>query len=129
MSAMSVKERTQKDIVNYIKMHSQDGKLTKSLFDIAKDLGYSNATIHRALKALQQKGLIEIKEAPKPTSPNTILYKGSVNHTDDLLHRGVELIEKVEELQKELHDYLFEIKTFLSQSGNNLPVKEIEKRN
>lgn len=126
---MSVKERTQKDIANYIKMHSQDGKLTKSIFEIAKDLGYSNATIHRALKALQEKGLVEIKQAPKPTTPNTILYKGSVNPTDDLLHRGVELIEKVEELQRELHDYLFEIKTFLSQSGNNLSVEEIEKRN
>ena len=124
---MSVKERTQKDIANYIKMHSKDGKLTKSIFEIAKDLGYSNATIHRALKALQEKGLVEIKQAPKPTTPNTILYKGSINQIDDLLHRGVELIKKTEELQKELHDYLFEIKTFLSQSGNNLSVEEIEK--
>lgn len=105
----SVRKRTQKEIVDYIRTHSKDGKLTKSLLDIAKDIGYSNATIHRGLHALQENGVIEIATAEKPTEPNTILYKGSQNEIDDLLTKGVQLAEQVEVLGKNVNEFLTEL--------------------
>lgn len=104
----SVRERTQKEIMNYIRTHNRDGKLTKSLLDIAKDIGYSNATIHRGLHALQEKGIIEINASPKPTQPNTILYKGSQNEIDEFLTKGVQLSEDVEKLGQKVNEFLQE---------------------
>jgi DNA-binding PadR family transcriptional regulator len=104
----SVRERTQKEIIDYIRTHSKDGKLTKSLLDIGKDMGYSNATIHRALHALEDNGVIEIAQSNKPTEPNTILYKGSHNDVDELLAKGVQLSEDVENLGNRVNDFLSE---------------------
>lgn len=102
----SVKERTQKEIEEYIRQHSQDGKLTESLLHIAEQIGYSNATVHRALQALERKGLIQIEKSDKPTEPNTIIFKGDKNEIDNLLSRGVQLSNQMKNNAAEFDEYL-----------------------
>lgn len=104
----TVKERTQNEIIDFIRAYSQDGKLQKSMLEIANHVGYSNATVHRALKALEKKGLIQISEAQRPTEPNTIVYKGDKDEVDELINKGVRLSNKFQELTNELTDYLYE---------------------
>lgn len=120
----SVRERTQKEIMDYIRIHSKDGKLTKSLIDIAEDIGYSNATIHRALKALEEKGLIEINTSDKPTEPNTIIYKGDKNEIDEILAQGVKLSEEIKTLGKKVDEYLSEINWLIRKLQKEVEEKD-----
>jgi DNA-binding transcriptional regulator LsrR (DeoR family) len=101
-----IKERTQKEIMDYIKTHSRNGKLTKSLLDIAEQIGYSNATVHRALKALEDKGLVEIKVSDRPTEPNTIIFKGKMDKIDDTIAKGIRIGIQMEALAKEFKNYI-----------------------
>jgi DNA-binding MurR/RpiR family transcriptional regulator len=103
-----IKERTQKEIMDYIRTHSRDGKLTKSLLDIAEQIGYSNATVHRALKALEDKGLVEIKASNRPTEPNTIIFKGKLNPVDEVISKGVQISTQMQELVQDFKDYINE---------------------
>lgn len=116
----SVSKRTQRDIIDYIRTHIEDGKLTKSLLDIAKDIGYSNATIHRALNALSEQGLIDIRQAPQVSLPNTIIYKGDdpKDQIDQLLTKGAELTESVRKLEKEISEFVEEVTWFARQSSD-----------
>jgi hypothetical protein len=109
----SVSERTQKEIMDYIRIHSMNGKLTKSLLDIAKDIGYSNATVHRALRILQNNGDIEVIPHAKPTEANTIIYKGSVNEMDEFLAKGVKLAEDMSNLGEQMNDFMQEASWFI----------------
>lgn len=104
-----IRERTQKEIMDYIRIHSKDGKLTQSLLDIAEQIGYSNATIHRALKSLEEKGMIEISAPEKPTEPNTIIYKGEKNDIDELLSQGVKLSDELQNISERLQEYIHEV--------------------
>ena len=115
----SVKGRTQKEIIDYIRAHSEDGKLTKSLLEIAKDIGYSNATIHRALHALEESGLIGIEKSEKPNVPNTIYYKGARNEIDDFLAQGIKLSQNVDELGKQIHSFLEEATWLIRKLENS----------
>lgn len=125
----SVHGRTQKDIVDYIRTHSKDGKLTKSLLAIAKDIGYSNATIHRTLQSLQEKGVIEITPSEKPTEPNTILYKGSEqNEIDEFLAKGVQLSEEVEGLGNRIHDFLQEANLLMRKLHQQVEENSLDNR-
>lgn len=106
---MSIRKRTQDDVVDYIKNHSsEDGKLTESLMDIANQLGYSNATIHRTLKNLEKDGIVDIIPSEHPTKPNTIVYQGTIQQADDIIARGVHLMSELEKLTKNVHEYIQE---------------------
>lgn len=106
---MSIRKRTQDDVVDYIKNHSStDGKLTESLMDIANQLGYSNATIHRTLKNLEKDGIVDIIPSEHPTKPNTIVYQGTIQQADDIIARGVHLMSELEKLTKNVHEYIQE---------------------
>lgn len=120
----SVRERTQKEIMDYIRIHSKDGKLTKSLLDIAEDIGYSNTTIHRALKALEEKGLIEINTPDKPTEPNTIIYKGDKNEIDEILAQGAKLSEEIKTLGKKVDEYVNEMNWLIRKLQKELEEKD-----
>lgn len=104
----NVRERTIDELVDYIRTHSQDGKLTKSMLEIAEQIGYSNATVHRSLKSLQEKGIIEIMQSKRPTEPNTIVFKGEINEVDELIARGVQLKTELLETVNNLQGYLNE---------------------
>ena len=106
---MSIKKRTQADVIEYIKNHaSEDGELQQSLMDIAGQLGYSNATIHRTLKSLEEQGVIEVQPADKPTRPNTIIFNGPIQTADEILAQGVSLMNEIEILSGRVHEYVRE---------------------
>lgn len=111
---MSIKQRTQEDVIDYIKSHASDGKLQESLMDIAESLGYSNATIHRTLKSLEEQGVIEVLPPDKPTKPNTIIYNGPITVTDDIFRQGAELMNEVEKLSARVSEYVREAQRVLA---------------
>lgn len=103
-----IRKRTESDVVEYIKNHSKDGKLTESLMDIAEGLGYSNATIHRVLKSLEEHGVVEIIPSDKPTKPNTIVYNGPIKEATDVVSQGKMLLAKLTALTEEVTEYIAE---------------------
>lgn len=98
---MGVRNKTKEDVIAYIREHAKDGKLTASLVEIAGQLGYSNATVFRALRALEEQGIVKIIPADKPTKPNTIVWRGFAD-SDELVQRGRELAERLEEVAQML---------------------------
>lgn len=69
-----VSERILKDVRDYIeRMMGADGTLRRSLHVIGDDLGYSHASIHRALLVLEARGELEIDRS---VHPNVIRFKG-----------------------------------------------------
>lgn len=82
-------ERTLHDVLRYIKTRSNDGILKQSMMKMGKEMGYSNATVHRSLKALESRGMIQVIETRSPRKPNTICYIGpDEDDVSDLLHRA-----------------------------------------
>lgn len=104
----SIRKRTEAEVVEFIKNYSEDGKLTKSLMDIAEHVGYSNATVHRVLKSLEENGVVEIIPAEKPTEPNTIMYKGPIKEANDVVSQGKALLYKLRGYADEVADYIEE---------------------
>lgn len=104
----TIRQRTQEDVIEYIKAHASDGKLQESLMDIANSLGYSNATIHRVLRSLEEQGIINVLPPDKPTKPNTIIYHGPVYETDSFMRRGVDLMNEVQRLSSQVAEYVRE---------------------
>lgn len=102
----SVGQNTQKQIADYIKIHSKDGVLSQPLVEIGKMLGYSNATVHRGIKALQEQGLIEVTRSEKRTEPSVIFYKGTKTDVDEMIAQGVQLVKEVEDLSGRLLQFL-----------------------
>lgn len=104
-----MKRRTTQDIViDYIKTYAEDGVLVESLMDIANNLGYSNATIHRALKALEKDDLVRIIPADTPRKPNTIIYQGTSKETADIILEGEKLLRRLRELTEDVETYMAE---------------------
>lgn len=104
----SIRKRTEAEVVEFIKNHSEDGKLTKSLMDIAEHVGYSNATVHRVLKSLEENGVVEIIPAEKPTEPNTIMYKGPIKEANDVVAQGRALLTQLRGYADDVADYIEE---------------------
>lgn len=104
----TIRKRTQEDVIDYIKNHASEGKLQESLMDIANSLGYSNATIHRVLKSLEQDGVIAVLPPDKPTKPNTIVYNGPIQQAEDIITEGAVLLTEVERLGARVAEYVQE---------------------
>ena len=100
---MKTANRTTKDIHDYIRRHLIDGKLEMSLLDIAKEVGYSNATIHRVLRRLESAGFLSVdRSGKKPNSPNTITYLQEFVVEEDVLQEGLELANSLSKKAEEL---------------------------
>lgn len=125
----SVREETQQKIAEYIKIYSQDGKLTQSLMDIGEVLGYSNATIHRGLQALEEKGLIEITPSEKRTQPSTIFYKGTKTDVDEFMTQGVQLVKEVQELSDRLQDFLANAQSIMKGLQDQMKIQDAIRTN
>lgn len=102
----TVSHRTQKDVARFIQQHSQSGKLQMSLVEIGENTGYSNATIYRTLKKLEESGIIKVVSSDVPTKPNTILYEGA---DTGLAHESIERITQTS------HGILITIKNLLDE--------------
>lgn len=105
---MNKRKSTQDVVADYIKMYSDKGVLTKSLMDIAEDLGYSNATIHRAIKQMEKDGLVEIIPSDTPRKPNTIVYQGEIKEAVDILQKGELLLRRMHLLIADVEQYVDE---------------------
>jgi predicted ArsR family transcriptional regulator len=115
MNISTVRKRTQEDVVEYIKSHAQDGKLSESLMDIAERLGYSNATIHRVLKSLEKQGLVRIIPSGVPTKPNTIVFQGEIDKTHDVIKEGHRLVHLLEQVVLEAQEYVKETSKMIAK--------------
>lgn len=101
--------RTINDIARYIKTVNQNGILKRSMMDMAKDTGYSNATVHRSIQQLESEGLIQIIPTKSKRKPNTIIYLGP--NIDDVDH----LLQKAHTAVYNLHQATSEIDSIMSQ--------------
>lgn len=81
-------------IENYIRQY---GKIQKPLSSMAQELGFSSATVHRAIKSLAKKNIIKVVKPRLKTEADTIYYLGSPYELSPAID---ELIEKAGEVTK-----------------------------
>lgn len=104
-------ERTLNDILRYIKANSRDGFLKESMVKIGERTGYSNATVHRSIKALERKGMIQIIETKSARTPNTICYIGpNKQDISDLLHRADAALATLFQATEQVQDVMIEMR-------------------
>jgi DNA-binding MurR/RpiR family transcriptional regulator len=119
-------KRTLSDVLRYIKAHNIDGILKESMMTIANSTGYSNATIHRAIKTLELEGMIHIKESKAHRKPNTIYYIGpDDNDLDNLLHRADVAMANFSRAYREVDDVMNELKETIGLLQPNEPYIQI----
>lgn len=122
---MSKRKMTQDIVVDYLKTFSQNGKLKESLIDIADKLGYSNATIHRTLKRLEEDGLVKIIPSEAPREPNTIVYLGEIKEAQDIVLQGEQLMAKLQSLTQEVEEYLKESSRVIDYYSEKIPPRRL----
>lgn len=103
-------KRTQHDILRFLKTSQMNGVIKKSMMDIAKDTGYSNATIHRSIKALEKDGYIQVIPAKSARKPNTIVYIGPADdEVESILSRANIAVRNLIKASNEVQNILKEI--------------------
>lgn len=108
-------KRTLMDIQRYIKMASSDGILKMSMMDIAKATDYSNATVHRSIKALEADGLIQVIPRKAPRHPNTIVYIGPDNdEVDQLLRQAHVAITNLSNASSEVNNVVTKLQDVIA---------------
>lgn len=113
-------KRTLTDVLRYIKSHNENGVLKESMMTIANATGYSNATIHRTLKSLEQDGLIHIKETKSHRKPNIIFYIGPDDEeVTDLLHRADVALANLSKATDEVNDVMSRLRETMSLMQSN----------
>lgn len=115
---MTNNKRTLHDILRYIKWNHLGGKLQESVMSIGEKTGYSNATVHRAIKTLVEQGKVQIQETSSQSQPNVILYTG--NDEEELPN----LIEKAELAIANLERASQEVQTVLIQLRQNVQLHD-----
>jgi DNA-binding IclR family transcriptional regulator len=107
-------KRTLNDVLRYIKTYSHDSVLDKSMMAIAKATGYSNATIHRALKTLEQEGMIQILQTKSQRKPNKIYYLGpDEDDVGDLMQRADLALAKLHDATDEVNEVMQQLRETL----------------
>lgn len=102
--------RTLNEITRYIKTANQNGILKKSMVDMAKDTGYSNATIHRSIRQLEVEGLIKVIQTKSQRKPNTIIYLGPNNdEIDSLLQQAHTAVYNLNQASSEVQAIIGEL--------------------
>lgn len=102
--------QTIKTILRYIKYTSQSGILKKSMMNIAKETGLSNATIHRSIKKLEEDGMIQVIPSRHKKRPNTIVYLGpTYNEVEVLIQKANAAAIKLTEASNEVNHVLMEL--------------------
>ena len=124
----TVSHRTEKDVTRFIQQHHNNGKLQMSLVEIGENTGYSNATIYRTLKKLEEAGVIKVIPSSVPTKPNTILYDGNSemfaqNSMTPIIKMSHDILLSAKELFKECQEVADKI-IQLEKEYNELMVTE-----
>jgi len=106
-----VSEETVGRVIELLQAYSTEsgGQISRSLNDLAADLGISSATLHRAVQVLKERGIITVIPAKVPGLPQTIKLeykeKEEQETLSSLLLRAKSLITELEsrvaELEKE----------------------------
>lgn len=115
---MTNNKRTLHDILRYIKWNHLGGKLQESVASIGEKTGYSNATVHRAIKMLEQKGVVQIQETSSQSEPNVILYTGNDNE------EMPSLIDKAEVAIANFQQASNELQAILNQLRQNVQLHD-----
>lgn len=99
--------RTLNEILRYLKRVQKDGLIKKSMMQMAKETGYSNATIHRSIKTLEKEGYIQIIPSKNPKKPNTIIYLGpSEEEMENLLEKANYAVQNLIQASNEVQEIL-----------------------
>lgn len=97
--------RVLKEVIIYIqRMMSSDHSLQRTMKEIGEDIGYSVATVHRALVRLEAGGTIRID---KSTLPHTLVFQGDPTRVrEDLEITTAEILRDMEKMAQRLRDHI-----------------------
>ncbi|MGB9812424.1 MAG: winged helix-turn-helix transcriptional regulator [Thermovenabulum sp.] len=113
-------------IFNYFKNSSVGGKVKRSLREISENVGFSPATVHRAIQKLHNMGVIDILESDTPNEPDTYVILKEVLISNEEIIRA---IDEYENLLKNFVGILKIIKTGIiekKEDNNNVLFNEFK---
>ncbi len=97
------------DVASYIRMNMTNRQIHESMASIGRKLGYSNASIHRALVTLEERKLVRMTRPEIRNQPCVIEYIGTAeSEVDQLFQRMFRAMEDMQEVAAELQ-HLFQI--------------------
>lgn len=73
---LTVSSRVRTEVYAFLRQNCVQGKCAISVAQIAQNLGFANATAHRAIKRLEADGLIRVEAPAHPTLPSVIHLLG-----------------------------------------------------
>ena len=98
---------------DYLRVGTLDkGEVSAPLSAIARDVGMSSATVHRAIKALQDRGVVTVSSAKRPGLPQSLTYLPAGGHVAD----DVVLRRKLNSIRVALSELEVEINNVIDQS-------------
>lgn len=113
---MPMRTRTEEDILAYLRRTAVNGKLAKSLLEIAKEVGYSNATVQRVLKRLEAQDLVSVdRDNRKANQPAVITYLGTQSD-DEILEEGTRLANNLKSAADELLQFFQRTKSTMKHT-------------
>jgi len=108
-------KRTLNDVSKYIQIASTEGVLKESMMSIANHTGYSNATIHRALQALEEQGILRVVISNSAKEPATIYYRGpDVDETSELLQRAATAMSELSKATQQVENVMTDLRMHMS---------------
>lgn len=108
-------KRTLHDILYYIKSKAQDGILKDSINVIAGATGYSNATVHRALQALSESGMIEVIRGKTHREGQVIRYFGPKgDDINELLVKAQVAIDQLDKATDNVKGVMFQLRSMMA---------------
>lgn len=125
-----VMANSEKKIKDYILRRTVDtGKLQQSISDIADATNISTATVWRALKSLEEKGIIKIKETQGNNVPNIILPLDTSEISKNELMNQIEDAENLVKLSKTILEHFHDNRVLINQLKKELKMHREWKSN
>ena len=107
-------KRTVRDILKYIQMKNKEGLLQESMMKMAESTGYSNATIHRSLRALEDEGYIKIIPTKSQRHPNKIFYIGPTqDNISQVMQKAQHAIDDLQKATEQVQSIMAELQDMM----------------
>ena len=108
---------TEKSLIEYLRRETVDGELQKHVTAISREIGYSRQSVYKALKGLQDKGILTFTPSQGPNEAGTIEYNREVD-ADAMRNQVIAYHQEIIAMREKLHEIDTFLLTLIGLEGN-----------